>query len=143
MTTSSVTSSTFSGFIQNGTGTVALTKAGSGTLTLSGANTYTGGTTLGGGELSLGSSGAIGSTSGINFNGGTLQWTSSNVTDYSSLFTVAAGQAYSLDTNGQGVTLASALTASGDGLDQAGQRLAHPQRRQHLYRAALPSALAR
>ena len=43
--------STFSGVIQNGSGTVSITKAGNGTLTLSGANTYTGTTTVSAGTL--------------------------------------------------------------------------------------------
>ncbi|OYW29150.1 MAG: hypothetical protein B7Z47_05115, partial [Chthoniobacter sp. 12-60-6] len=49
-------SSTFSGVLENGTGTLALTKAGLGTLTLSGSasNTYTGITTVTGGTLILG-----------------------------------------------------------------------------------------
>jgi len=50
-------SSTFAGVIQNGgTGgaTVALAKVGSGTLTLTGTNTYTGGTTISAGTLQLG-----------------------------------------------------------------------------------------
>ena len=42
----------------NGSGTGSLTKTDAGTLTLSGSNIYTNGTTLDGGELSLGSSGA-------------------------------------------------------------------------------------
>nr|NDG08486.1 hypothetical protein [Oxalobacteraceae bacterium] len=48
-------STTFSGIIQNGSATsVALTKQGSGTLTLSGPNTYSGGTTLSAGTLYIG-----------------------------------------------------------------------------------------
>jgi len=46
-------SSTFSGVIQDGGGTVSLTKAGTGVLTLTGAGTYTGITTVDGGELDL------------------------------------------------------------------------------------------
>jgi fibronectin-binding autotransporter adhesin len=39
-------SGTFSGTIQNGSGTLSLVKAGTGTLTLSGSSSYTGGTTV-------------------------------------------------------------------------------------------------
>ena len=44
---------TFSGVIKNTAGTLALTKIGSGTLTLSGTNTYTGATTVTTGTLQL------------------------------------------------------------------------------------------
>ena len=44
--TSNNVSSTFSGVIQNTAGNLGLTKIGGGTLTLSGANTYTGTTTI-------------------------------------------------------------------------------------------------
>ncbi|MEZ0276572.1 MAG: beta strand repeat-containing protein, partial [Roseimicrobium sp.] len=46
-------STTFSGVIQNGLGTVVLAKNGTGTLTLTGANTYTGTTTVLRGTLAL------------------------------------------------------------------------------------------
>jgi autotransporter-associated beta strand protein len=46
-------SSTFDGLIQNSAGSLSLTKAGGGTLTLTGANTYTGSTTVEGGTLAL------------------------------------------------------------------------------------------
>ena len=45
--------STFGGVIKNSAGTLALTKTGNGTLTLSGANTYTGNTTVNGGTLEI------------------------------------------------------------------------------------------
>ena len=45
------TDSTFSGIIKDTSGTVALTKIGSGTLTLTGANTYTAGTAVNAGAL--------------------------------------------------------------------------------------------
>ena len=46
-------SATFSGVIQNGSGTVALTMAGTGAQTLSGASTYTGTTTVNAGTLTF------------------------------------------------------------------------------------------
>ena len=50
---------TFSGVLQNGPGALALTKTGTGTLTLSGTNTYSGATTVSAGTLQAGSSGAL------------------------------------------------------------------------------------
>ena len=52
-------SSEFDGQIEDGFGTVALTKVGSGTLTLGGANSYIGGTTVSGGTLRVGNDDAI------------------------------------------------------------------------------------
>lgn len=48
--------STYAGTIVDGTGPVALVKSGSGTLTLGGANTYSGSTTVNAGTLVLGAS---------------------------------------------------------------------------------------
>ena len=62
------------GGIISGSG-YSLTKAGAGTLTLRGANTYTGGTTLSAGTLNINSASAIGSGS-FTISGGTLNNTS-------------------------------------------------------------------
>ncbi|MEQ9105918.1 MAG: MBG domain-containing protein, partial [Limnobacter sp.] len=63
------TSTTFSGVIQNGSGTTLFTKTGTGTQTLSGTNTYTGTTTVSAGTLRAGSSTAFGSNSAVTANG--------------------------------------------------------------------------
>jgi uncharacterized repeat protein (TIGR01451 family) len=63
------TTTGFSGVIQNGSGTVALTKTGTGTFTLSGANTYSGTTTVNAGTLLV--TGAQ-PTSAVSITGGTL-----------------------------------------------------------------------
>ena len=107
-----------SNLTSGGTGGTAgrLNKMGAGTLTLSGNNSYTGSTTLTAGTLALGSAGAIGSTGQIIFAGGTLQYSASNQTDYSSRFIGSPGNAgggrpISIDTNGQNVTFASNNTS--------------------------------
>jgi len=119
---------TFSGTITNGTGgsVLAFTKVGTGTMTLSGANTFTGGANLNGGKVNLGIaqngtiSGPLGANGTISFGGGTLQYSASNQTDYSSRFSTAASQAYSVDTNGQSVTWAANLTSSGGSFAKSG-----------------------
>jgi autotransporter-associated beta strand protein/probable HAF family extracellular repeat protein len=64
------TSTTFIGKIQDGTSRIALIKEGSGTLTLTGASTYTGGTTISAGTLQIGNGGISGSISGNVTNNG-------------------------------------------------------------------------
>ena len=56
----------------------------------------------------------------ISFGGGVLQYSAANQTDYSGRFSNAANQAYDIDTNGQTVTYASALTSSGGALTKLG-----------------------
>lgn len=64
---------TYSGNIGESGGSFGITKAGDGTLILSGVNTYSGGTTINAGLLELKSTSALGSTSGsLTVNGGIL-----------------------------------------------------------------------
>ena len=93
-------SNTFSGVIKNTAGTLALTKTGSGTLTLSGNNTYSGATTVSVGTLKAGS------TTGLSAN---------------SAFSVAASA--TLDLGGFNNTISSLATATGTITDSSGAGL--------------------
>ncbi|MEI6604310.1 MAG: autotransporter-associated beta strand repeat-containing protein [Verrucomicrobiota bacterium] len=57
--------STFAGVIEDGNGTTSLEKVGTGVLTLTGTNTYSGGTTITGGKLSVANSAALGLESNL------------------------------------------------------------------------------
>lgn len=74
------TSTEVSGVI-SGTGG-SLTKLGTGTLTLSGANTYTGGTTIAGGTLQIGNGGTTGSIQGDVTNNANLAFNRSDTHTY-------------------------------------------------------------
>jgi autotransporter-associated beta strand protein len=93
---------------------------GNGTVAFSGTNTYVLGTTLNAGVLIAnapelpGVSGPLGATNAANantitFNGGTLRYSPTNNFDYSGRF--VAGGIYNIDTAGQNVTFATALSS--------------------------------
>ncbi len=75
-TTDAIGGLTYSGLIANpngGANVLGLLKLGSGALTLTAANNYTGGTTINGGTIALSGAGRLGSGTGaLTFNGGSL-----------------------------------------------------------------------
>ena len=78
----------FLGNIVNGNGVVGLAKVGSGTITLGGTNTYTGGTTISGGVLDLTGSASISDSPVIVIGGGAIF----DVSGLTSPFGLASGQ---------------------------------------------------
>lgn len=101
----------FSGIISNGNTTspptmlVALTKTGEGTQILSGANTYTGLTSILGGTLQYGANNVIAS-GGVTVNGSTAVWDMHGFNDSVGTVTVAGGGRII----GEGSTLTSTAT---------------------------------
>jgi autotransporter-associated beta strand protein len=93
-------------------GTGALVKQGTGTLTLTGSNTYSGGTTISGGLINFTAANNFG-TGAITLNGGGLQWASGSTADISSRIAALGAGGGTLDTNGNNVSLATAITGAG------------------------------
>jgi autotransporter-associated beta strand protein len=98
---------TYSGTLSNG----ALTKVGSGHLSLTSANNYTGGTVLSGGTLSF-VNGGLGATGNVQAGGGVLRWATGNTQDLSARVTLVSGGTAAFDTNGNDVTFASGFGGS-------------------------------
>lgn len=97
-----------------------LVKAGAGTLLLSAANSYTGGTTINAGILALGHASGLGTTGLISFGGGTLRYESGISADLSHrLAAIPAGQFIRIDTNGQNVQFMNPTSGAG-GLVKSG-----------------------
>jgi autotransporter-associated beta strand protein len=110
-----VESGTFSGVIA---GAGFLIKTGSETLTLSGANTYEGGTFVSEGLINFNEIANFG-TGNITLDGGGLQWATGNTTDISSRLNPIGSNGAILDTSSNNVTLAANLTGIG-GIEKTG-----------------------
>ena len=99
------TSTTFAGTIQDGPSTLSLTKAGTGTFTLSGTNTYTGATTVNGGTLALANLGSIAQSSQINLaNSGAIFDISQTITG-ASITTLAGSSGSQVDLGSKTLTI--------------------------------------
>jgi autotransporter-associated beta strand protein len=88
-----------------------LTKSGDGTLTLSGTNTYAGGTTFQEGTISIGADSRLGDSGGLTFDGGTLKTTAGIFSGRT--VTVNSGGG-TFDSNGFDSTLSGPIGGSGN-----------------------------
>lgn len=79
--------SEFTGLIENGSGTLILNKVGTNKLTITGANTYSGGTNMQAGTLEIGNASALG-TGTVSLSGGTLDNTSGAALDLTNAITL-------------------------------------------------------
>jgi fibronectin-binding autotransporter adhesin len=98
-------------------GSTSIIKSGSGTLVLTGQNTYSGGTQINGGLLNISADNSLGNAGGVSLNGGTLQL---GATIPLMLRAISFGTGGgTIDTNGNNLTLGnsggSGATLSGSG----------------------------
>ncbi len=100
--------------VLSGTGNLEVAMSGTGNVTVSGNNTYTGSTKLESGTLTLGSATALGATSSINLAGGTLAYGAGVATDLSVAPITLAGTT-SVNTGSNNVTWANSIGGSGSG----------------------------
>lgn len=105
----STTGLTLSGIVS---GTGGINKTGTGNLTLSAANSFSGNVHLAGGTASF-ANGGLGVGSSLNLENTTLQWASGNTQDITSKAVSLSSGTVGLDTNGNDVILANDLTGSG------------------------------
>ena len=97
-----------------------MNKTGSGTVTLSGSNSYTGITTISAGNLSISSVSALGSTSGVNLANATTLIYNGTAASLDRAITVTSGTG-TIRNSGSGLlTLSGSLTKDGTTLTLAG-----------------------
>jgi autotransporter-associated beta strand protein len=109
-------SSTFSGNIVSSSGVASVEKVGTGTINLSGTNTYTGGTVLRGGALGITTSTNIGgSSSSITFDGGLLRINGTSMSSMGSHNVNWSTFDGGFDIDNSGHTFTVSQTISGDG----------------------------
>ena len=119
------TNTTFGGIFRDswstGNSKVAVTKVGTGTLTLTGANTYTGTTTVSAGALQLGNNSALG-TGSVTLNGGTLSQDSgaNQRTIANSIVITGANNSLISLAGANGLTLNGNITGTGTVTDNSG-----------------------
>ncbi|MBT8562838.1 transporter, partial [Polynucleobacter paneuropaeus] len=102
---------TFSGNLQDGSKTIALTKSGAGALTLSGNNSFSGLTTISAGTLKLGSTTGLSNNSEILFTSPTATLDMNGFSETAG--SIAASSGYGIITNSSTVTN-SVLSVSTD-----------------------------
>jgi autotransporter-associated beta strand protein len=88
---------------------------GSGSTTLSAANTFTGAVNANGGSLVFGTASNLGNGTAINLNGGALFYSGVNTTDISTRTTTFGSGTSTINTNGNDVSFANAVGNGGAG----------------------------
>ncbi|QOV89751.1 autotransporter-associated beta strand repeat-containing protein [Humisphaera borealis] len=118
---------TFAGIIANntsGTGTLALTKVGTGTQTLSGASTFTGPITVNGGQIAFPSSpatsGPLGNSTVVNLNNGSISYTASGTNALNRSLAIGAGNGTVDVALATGTLTVANLTSTGGNLVKTG-----------------------
>lgn len=103
-------------------GAITLAMFGTGQLTLTGANTFTGLTSIeGGGTLNVNADAAFGdAANAVNFFGSTLQASASITTNRAFEFSASEGAGMVIDTNCFNVTFDSGSSLTGDKLQKVG-----------------------
>jgi autotransporter-associated beta strand protein len=91
-----------------------LTKSGSGTLTLNGNNTYSGGTTINAGAVVIGHAGGLATSGNVTFTGGGLQYGNGITTDISSRIKNSTS-AILLNTNGNDLIFSGVVDSTNAG----------------------------
>ncbi len=121
LTVNPTAASNFGGTLKNGAGTLSLAMNGPGLLTLSGINTYSGGTVLSGGTLDITNAASLGTSSGgLSLGAATLEVSGivssgRNLTLTSSAATISVDGSQSFSNSGT-ISGAGGLTLTGQGL---------------------------